>query len=57
VAKLVGDRTRLIEMGQRAKAFVAERYSLERAVDRYEQILTEQLALNARRPQSARLTS
>lgn len=57
VATLAGDRTRLIEMGQRAKAFVAERYSLERAVDRYDQILTEQLASNGRRPKPVRLTS
>jgi len=57
VARLAGDRAKLIEMGQRAKAFVADRYSLEGAVDRYDQILAEQLALNERRPQPARLTS
>jgi glycosyltransferase involved in cell wall biosynthesis len=57
VARLAANRTRLLEMWQRAKAFVAERYSLERAVDRYDQILTEQLAMNGRQPQSSRLTS
>ena len=51
VVRIANDRKSLIEMGQRAKGFVAEQYSLERAVDRYEEILTEQLALGGRRPQ------
>ena len=56
VVRFAHDRERLIEMGQRAKTFVAEHYSLEGAVSRYDEILTEQLALNGRRPQLARST-
>jgi glycosyltransferase involved in cell wall biosynthesis len=44
VATLAGDRGTITAMGERARAFAAERYSLDRAVEHYHRILSTQLA-------------
>ena len=52
VLAIAGDRARLQEMGLQARRFVAEKYALEHAVDRYDEILRRRLPAKSRSRQA-----